>query len=75
MDVNGFATGALQVFLNGAFGAVCAPSFDSTDAGVACRQLGFADGVAAPLAAFAERFRPDVEQDEVRRDLLQCPTC
>lgn len=72
MEVNGFATGALQVFLDGAFGAVCAPSFDSIDAGVACRQLGFADGVAAPLAVSGEVFGPEIEQVRaVRRNLSQ----
>lgn len=45
IDVNGFATGALQVFLGGAWGAVCDSGFDRTEADVACRQLGFSGGV------------------------------
>lgn len=50
VDINGFSTGALQVFRNGAYGAVCIEGFDAVDAGVACRQLGFIGGTAIPLA-------------------------
>ena len=48
VDVNGFATGALQVFCEGAWGAVCTSNFDDTDALVACRQLGFTAGGRIP---------------------------
>ena len=44
VSTNGFTTGALQVFHDGAFGAVCNVGFDSVDADVACRQLGFPVG-------------------------------
>lgn len=47
---NGYVSGALQVFIDGAFGAICSSSFDPVDAGVACRQLGFVGGTALPLA-------------------------
>ena len=50
LERNGFITGALQVFIDGAFGAVCTSSFDPVDADVACRQLGFLGGTALPLA-------------------------
>ena len=50
VDINGFATGALQVFHNGAFGAVCNNQFSAVDADVACRQLGFTGGTSLPLA-------------------------
>eukprot|EP00892_Ulva_mutabilis_P012288 jgi/Ulvmu1/9431/UM051_0059.1 len=56
--VNGFATGALQVFLDGDFGAVCVNTFDPADADVACRQMGFSGGTALPLAAFDFSKRP-----------------
>eukprot|EP00892_Ulva_mutabilis_P001727 jgi/Ulvmu1/11555/UM078_0048.1 len=45
VDVNGFATGGVQVFLNGAFGAVCTQNFGAPEARIACRQLGFPSGV------------------------------
>lgn len=45
-DINGFATGALQVFLRGQWGAVCNALFDDRDAEVACSQLGFGVGTA-----------------------------
>ena len=48
VDVNGFATGALQVFSEGAWGAVCTTNFDDRDAVVACRQLGFTGGLRQP---------------------------
>ena len=52
VDVNGFATGALQLYHDGGFAAVCATDFGTPDAAVACRQLGFASGVAIrPLPA------------------------
>lgn len=50
MEGNGYVSGALQVFIGGAFGAVCASSFDPVDADVACKQLGFLGGTALPLA-------------------------
>eukprot|EP00892_Ulva_mutabilis_P005573 jgi/Ulvmu1/3388/UM016_0004.1 len=50
VDINGFATGALQVFHNGAFGAVCDNQFGPAEADVACRQLGFIGGADLPLA-------------------------
>ena len=50
LERNGFVSGALQVFVDGAFGAVCTSSFDPVDADVACRQLGFLGGTALPLA-------------------------
>ena len=49
VDINGFATGALHVFIEGAFGAICNTLFRPLDAGVACRQMGFAGGTALPL--------------------------
>lgn len=48
VEINGFVTGALQVFIGGAFGAVCFTTFDSTDADVACRQMGFVGGAYVP---------------------------
>lgn len=45
LDINGYATGTLQIFLEGDWGAVCSSGFDDQDAQVACRQLGFAAGL------------------------------
>ena len=59
VDVNGFATGALQVFCEGAWGAVCSSNFDSIDATVACRQLGFGGGLRQPQEPIFRRSIPD----------------
>eukprot|EP00892_Ulva_mutabilis_P005583 jgi/Ulvmu1/3397/UM016_0013.1 len=50
VDINGFVTGALQVFLHGAWGAVCEHDFGNAEAAVACRQLGYVGGAAVPWA-------------------------
>ena len=59
VDVNGFATGALQVFSDGAWGAVCTSNFDDRDALVACRQLGFTTGIALPIMDRFTLTQPD----------------
>ena len=59
VDVNGFATGALQVFCEGAWGAVCTSNFEDPDAAVACRQLGFTAGLRQPQEPFFRRSAPD----------------
>lgn len=56
VDVNDYAIGALQVFLRGAWGAVCTSHFDNRDAMVACRQLGFSSG-------YRIRADPDFQRD------------
>ena len=50
MDTNGFVSGALQVYKDGAFGAICPKNFQAVDADVACKQLGYIGGFALPLA-------------------------
>ena len=57
IDVNSYATGSLQVFLNGAWGAVCSNEFNRIAADVACRQLGFSGGTFVPAAIRQESFR------------------
>lgn len=62
LEVNGFVTGALQVFLDGEFGAVCSKGFDSIDADVACRQMGFIGGKSIDTAI--DRTVSVLEQEE-----------
>ena len=65
VDINGFATGALQVFIDGEFGGVCNTLFGPPDAEVACRQMGFTGGAALPLeldqTVSPYDIRPEVE--------------
>lgn len=58
LDVNAFATGTLQVFWEGAWGAVCTSNFNDQDAAVACRQLSFRSGVRLPNERILTRFIP-----------------
>lgn len=60
VTINGFVTGAVQVFLNGAFGGVCKTGFGPTGAAVACRQLGYVDGidVQSPFGRFTFGLDP-----------------
>lgn len=60
VEVNGYVTGALQVFIGGAYGAVCTVAFDPVDADVACRQMGFIGGTSIPTAI--DRTGSDLEQ-------------
>lgn len=48
VEANGYVTGTLQVYVEGAWGAVCTVGFGDPDAQVACRQLGFASALAMP---------------------------
>ena len=43
-------TGRLEAYINGAWGAIGARSFDHSDAKVACRQLGYHDEGNGPIA-------------------------
>eukprot|EP00892_Ulva_mutabilis_P012292 jgi/Ulvmu1/9435/UM051_0063.1 len=67
VDINGYATGALHVFLDGAFGAVCVNEFGPADADVACRQMGFVGGTAVPLAL---RGAGPLGSDEVLQEII-----
>lgn len=48
-EANGYVIGAVQVFLDGAFGTVCGALFNNVNADVACRQLGFVGGGISPF--------------------------
>lgn len=49
-ELNGYVIGALQVYIDGAFGTVCGAGVGNALANVACRQLGFIGGGLSPFA-------------------------
>eukprot|EP00892_Ulva_mutabilis_P011618 jgi/Ulvmu1/8829/UM049_0009.1 len=63
VDVNGYATGALQVFGEGALGAVCSSGFDNRDTLVACRQLGFRGVLVQPQSP---DFQTSISEADLR---------
>lgn len=72
VDINGFATGALQVYVGGAFGAVCNSGFSHTEAAVACRQLGFVSGRAIRSDFVFGGPRPLLSARESQQALQVC---
>eukprot|EP00892_Ulva_mutabilis_P004970 jgi/Ulvmu1/2845/UM144_0010.1 len=85
VNINGFVTGSLQVFLGGAFGAVCSNRFDPVDAAVACRQLGYRGGTVLPDEFIGSSSLPLADADRApfvlenlncngtESRLLECP--
>lgn len=51
-----FTEGRLEIFINGEWGTICEDNFDSVDANVACRQLGYNGSRAEPVSGFHSRY-------------------
>lgn len=75
LDINGYATGALQVFHGREWGAVCSNTFENTDADVACRQMGFVGGTYLPLAVDQSQSRNTRRADLEVLPPLPVPCC
>ena len=54
MRTDGLSAGRLEMFINNRWGTVCSNRFNTRDANVACRQLGFAEAEAFTTAADLE---------------------
>jgi hypothetical protein len=71
--VGGASSGRLEIFFNGAFGTVCDDGFGAEEARVACRELGFADGVfSGNSVGSGEILLDNVECIGTEGSLLQC---
>jgi len=45
-----YSSGRLEIYINGQWGTVCDDSFGSTDARVACQQMGFSSGSTTSIS-------------------------
>ncbi|KAI6653265.1 Deleted in malignant brain tumors 1 protein-like isoform X2 [Oopsacas minuta] len=61
-------TGKLQIYKAGSWGDICWEAFYSTEAEVACRQLGFETFLAAPKGIYGDR-----EGDSYAVERVKCP--
>ncbi|KAG2454704.1 hypothetical protein HYH02_000541 [Chlamydomonas schloesseri] len=74
-DSTSSGTGFVQIYTGGRWGAICSTGWDDADAGVACRQLGYAAGGAAWGANWPDRFPASYAAGRWRDIVLTDVTC
>jgi hypothetical protein len=70
---SGTSSGLLEVFHDGQWGTVCDDGFSTTNANVACRELGYSSGYMTNATGSGQIWMDGVNCTGTETSLLDCP--